>query len=137
MKRRVFRCPFSSKRFKTGSSLSKIFKGFYYFSFHRLFWKGKKNTKKQRVKVLFFDNSLDETQEKMDFIQNIYNDFSEMALVNLEKGEVISPTLVHNIEEVEASQIKDLPIYLDFTLKDIIVVDSKEIHSLSQNLKKL
>ena len=93
------------------------------------------------VKTIIFDNSIEESQEKIDFIQQIYNDFKDIPVTYLEKNEAISQKLFQAIEdEVNKKPVKKLPVLFDFILKDILIVDSldenKNIEKTLKNVMK-
>ncbi len=81
----------------------------------------------KRVKTIIFDNSIEESQEKMDFIQQIYNDHKDVSIIYQEKEEAISLKLFQSIkDEVSKSLVKRLPVLFDFVLRDVLIVDDLE-----------
>ncbi|MEC7181573.1 MAG: response regulator, partial [Bdellovibrionota bacterium] len=120
-----------------------IYKGHISPSFKAQFTSSFKNAlsflENNRVKTIIFDNSIEESQEKIDFIQQIYNDFKDIPVTYLEKNEAISQKLFQAIEdEVNKSLVKKLPVLFDFILRDILIVDSlDENKNIEKNFKNV
>ena len=94
----------------------------------------------KRVKTIVFDNSIEESQEKIDFIQQIYNDFKDISVIYLEKNEVISQKLFQAIDdEVRKSLVKKITSsFFDFVLKDVLIIDDlSEIKNIEENFKNV
>ena len=91
----------------------------------------------KRVKTIIFDNSIEESQEKIDFIQQAYNDYKEVSIIYQEKDEAISQKLFQSIEdEIRKSLVKNLPILFNFSLKDVLIVDIfDENKKIEENFK--
>ena len=89
------------------------------------FNKAKKLLEINSVKVVCFDNQIEETQDKLDFIQTLYEESSLSSVHFLDEVSFSDKKNVEKIKnDILKSSIKDLPVLFNFEFRDILLIDN-------------